>query len=93
MLENADGQIVIHCVFPVAVADHDIEIPEVVSKNIAEDINVRQVLGIAYQDDCSYFELAYERKEGRDRELGPSEAIRFKFALKTLGALGDNNFD
>ncbi len=64
-----------------------------ISRNIADERNLRQTLGIAFEDDCSYFQIAYERSDAVDRELGPSEAIRFRFALKTLGTVGDQNFD
>jgi LPS-assembly protein len=54
-------------------------------RNISQDQDIKLSLGLRYQDDCSYFLLAYERSGGRDRTLGPSEAIRFTFALTGLG--------
>ncbi|MEZ6028392.1 MAG: LPS assembly protein LptD [Hyphomonadaceae bacterium] len=60
-----------------AVAQH--------ARNITQSEDIRLSLGVRYQDDCSYFLIAYERQGGRDRTLGPSEAIRFTFALTGLG--------
>ena len=62
-------------------------------RNFTDDLNLRQLVGIAFEDDCSYFQVAYERQEVTDRTLGPSEAIRFTFSLKTLGTFGDSTFD
>jgi LPS-assembly protein len=55
------------------------------SRNITLKQDIKLSLGLRYQDDCSYFQLAYERSGGRDRVLGPSDAIRFTFALTGLG--------
>lgn len=62
-------------------------------RNITEETNIRQQAGVAYEDDCSYFQLAYQRTESRIGDLGPSDSIQFMFALKTLGSLGDSQFD
>ena len=62
-------------------------------RNISDNLNNKQVLGVVYTDDCSTFQLAYERSETTDRMLGPSQAFRFTFTLKTLGQFGSNEFD
>ena len=62
-------------------------------RNITQEEDIRFSLGLRYQDDCSYFMLAYERSGGRDRTLGPSEAIRFTFALTGLGGVTPDDFD
>ncbi|HRJ02359.1 MAG TPA: LPS assembly protein LptD [Hyphomonas sp.] len=62
-------------------------------RDIDDNRNARQELGIAYSDDCSRFELIYSRSELRDRTLGPSENIQFRFTLKSLGNLGTSDFD
>ena len=62
-------------------------------RNFTDELNLSQLVGVAFEDDCSYFQIAYERKEVTDRTLGPSEAIRFTFSLKTLGTIGDSTFD
>ena len=55
--------------------------------------DIRQSLGIAYEDDCSRFEIAFERSEAIDRTLGPQDSIKFRFALKTLGDFGSTDVD
>lgn len=55
--------------------------------------DIRQSLGIAYEDDCSRFEIAFERSEAIDRTLGPQDSIKFRFSLKTLGDFGSADVD
>ena len=62
-------------------------------RNIVLKENIRLSLGVAYQDDCSFFLLSYERSGGRDRTLGPSESIQFTFTLTGLGGVSNSNFD
>lgn len=64
-----------------------------IDRNIADEINTRQVYGAYYRDDCSLFELTYERNQTRDREIGPSESINFRFSLQSLGDSGSSEFD
>lgn len=62
-------------------------------RDIADDLDARQEIGIAYSDDCSRFELIYSRSELVDRTLGPSDNIQFRFTLKSLGNFGSDEFD
>ncbi|MEO0712968.1 MAG: LPS assembly protein LptD [Pseudomonadota bacterium] len=62
-------------------------------RNIEDSFDARHTFGIAYEDDCSRFEIAYERSEFQDRTIGPSESIQFRFSLKTLGDFGSSEFD
>ena len=55
------------------------------ARNITQKEDIKLSLGLRYQDECSFFLLAYERSGGRDRILGPSDSIRFTFALTGLG--------
>src|SRR5262249_48764243 len=55
------------------------------ARNITQRQDIRLGIGLAYRDECSYFELVYERQGGRDRTLGPSDSIAFRFALVGLG--------
>lgn len=61
-------------------------------RDITNDRDARQEIGIAYSDDCSRFEILYKREELRDRSLGPSENIQFRFTLRSLGNLGSDSF-
>ncbi|HPI47747.1 MAG TPA: LPS assembly protein LptD [Hyphomonadaceae bacterium] len=63
------------------------------TRNIAEKQDIRLALGIAYRDECSFFQIAYERSGSRDRTLGPSESIRFQFVLTGLGGVSDSDTD
>lgn len=60
---------------------------------ISDPRDIRQSLGVAYEDDCSRFEIAFERSEAIDRTLGPEDSIKFRFALKTLGGFGSSEVD
>ncbi|MEM9054052.1 MAG: LPS assembly protein LptD [Pseudomonadota bacterium] len=62
-------------------------------RDITDDRDVRHTFGLAYEDDCSRFELAFERSESTDRRLGPTDALRFRFSLKTLGDFGSSELD
>jgi LPS-assembly protein len=63
------------------------------ARNVTQREDIRLGLGIAYQDDCAYFALVYERQGGRDRTLGPSESISFRFALTGLGSTSSSDYD
>jgi len=62
-------------------------------RDIANNLNARKEIGIAYEDECSRLELVYARSELRDRTLGPSENIQVRFSLKTIGQFGSDKFD
>ena len=47
--------------------------------------DLRHAFGIAYEDDCSRFEISFERSQAIDRTLGPNDSLKFRFSLKTLG--------
>ncbi|MGH1420866.1 MAG: LPS-assembly protein LptD [Hyphomonas sp.] len=61
--------------------------------DVTNNLNAKRELGVAYEDDCSRFELVYTRSEISDRTLGPSENFQFRFRLKTVGQFGSNEFD
>ncbi len=62
-------------------------------RDIADGFDNRNQFGIGYQDGCALFQLAYESTDNRDRELGPSESITFRFSLLSLGELGSRDVD
>ena len=57
-------------------------------RDLDSDINLRQEIRAIYEDDCTFFEIAYTRSETQNRTLGPSEGIQFRFGLKSLGVVG-----
>ncbi len=62
-------------------------------RDIADNLDAQQEIGIAYFDDCSRFELVYSRSELIDRTLGPTENLQFRFTLRSLGDFGSSSFD
>jgi LPS-assembly protein len=62
-------------------------------RDITANLNAKREFGIAYEDDCSRFEIIYQRSELVDRTLGPSESIQFRFSLKSIGDFGSSEFD
>ena len=48
----------------------------------------RQELGVRYGDECSQFDIVYQREDLGISELGPSESIQFRITLFTLGSFG-----
>ncbi|MEL6662212.1 MAG: LPS assembly protein LptD [Pseudomonadota bacterium] len=62
-------------------------------REIESNFDRNHAFGISYRDDCSVFTVSYERQDTRDRELGPSEAVMFRFALLTLGEFGSADVD
>ena len=62
-------------------------------RDIGRNVNTRQEFGLAYTDDCSRFEILYNRSELRDRTLGPTDSVQIRFSLLTLGSFGSNGFD
>ncbi|MEM0985969.1 MAG: LPS assembly protein LptD [Pseudomonadota bacterium] len=62
-------------------------------RDIADNFDSRHSVGIGYQDGCALFQLAFQRTDNRDRELGPSESVTFRFSLLSLGELGSQDVD
>ncbi len=62
-------------------------------RDITANLNAKREVGIAYEDDCSRFEIIYQRSELIDRTLGPSESFQFRFSLKSIGDFGSSEFD
>jgi LPS-assembly protein len=62
-------------------------------RDIQNDRNIDQRLGLAYFDDCSRLEIVYRRSELRDRTIGTSESFEIRFTLRSLGSLGSSDFD
>lgn len=55
--------------------------------------DLRRSVGLSWSDDCSVFEIRLTRSEAIDRSIGPNDSIEFRFFLRSLGGLGDNDFD
>jgi LPS-assembly protein len=59
-------------------------------RDLEADEMIESKAGVAYEDECSVFEVSYRRRFIRDRDIEPSSAIVFKVRLK---ALGDDEYD
>ncbi|WP_158025580.1 LPS-assembly protein LptD [Maricaulis sp. W15] len=58
-----------------------------VQRDLDREITRRQELGIRYGDDCSQFDIVYQRENLGIQDLGPSESIQFRITLFTLGSV------
>ncbi|WP_203293468.1 LPS-assembly protein LptD [Maricaulis parjimensis] len=47
----------------------------------------RSQIGFMYEDECSQFEILYQREDTGIAALGPSESIQFRITLLTLGSV------
>ncbi len=61
-------------------------------RNITASQNLSQVFGVAYEDECSRFELVFTRRENANAVLGSNDSIQFRFSLKNLGDFGTGDF-
>lgn len=62
-------------------------------RDLEADEMIESRAGLAYEDECSVFEVSYRRRFIRDRDVEPSSAIVFKVRLKALGDDGSNGLD
>ncbi len=62
-------------------------------RDIRDDRDIRHTFGVAYEDDCSRFQITFERSEAIDRTIGPNDSVKFAFSFKTLGQFGSNDVD
>lgn len=62
-------------------------------RDISENLNAQNQVGVAFEDECTRLELVYNRSELNDRTLGPEESIQIRFTLKSIGSFGSNEFD
>lgn len=58
------------------------------TRDLDSDINVRQDIRAIYEDDCTFLEIAYERRERQRGVLGPDESIQIRIGLRSLGVFG-----
>ena len=63
------------------------------TEDIERDALLDQRIGFAFEDDCTRFEVVYQRRDDLLFGSDPSESIRFRVSLATLGQFGANDFD
>ncbi|MFY0638764.1 LPS-assembly protein LptD [Maricaulis maris] len=73
--------------FEFGLTDHWSAIGEV-RRDLDRETTRSQELGLRYSDDCSEFDIVYQREDLGIAELGPSESIQFRITLFTLGSFG-----
>lgn len=52
--------------------------------------DIRRSVGLVYQDDCSRFEIVYQRSGVVDRTIAGNDTVLFRFTLATIGEFGGN---
>ncbi|MCI4643851.1 MAG: LPS assembly protein LptD [Hyphomonadaceae bacterium] len=62
-------------------------------RDLEQQFDNSRIIGVSYSDDCSVFTVGYQQRDSRDRDLGPSESITFRFTLRSLGAFGSSELD
>jgi len=58
-----------------------------VIRDIDRDLSRRQETGFLYRDECTQFEIVYQREDLGIQRLGPSESIQVRITLFTLGSV------
>ncbi len=58
------------------------------TRDLDSDINLRQDIRAIYEDDCTFLEIAYTRRETSRGTIGPDEGIQIRIGLRSLGVFG-----
>lgn len=58
------------------------------TRDLDSDINLRQDIRAIYEDDCTFLEISYTRRETRLGALGPDEGLQIRVGLRSLGVFG-----
>ena len=61
--------------------------------DLEDSVVERRQIGFAYRDDCTLFQVTYQRRDDGLFDSEPSESIQFRVTLATLGRFGDDAFD
>jgi len=59
-----------------------------VTRDLDSDINLRQDIRAIYEDDCTFLEISYTRRETQLGNLGPDEGLQIRIGLRSLGVFG-----
>lgn len=59
-----------------------------VTRDLDSNINLRQDIRAIYEDDCTFFEIAYTRSETSRGDIGPDEGLQIRVGLRSLGVFG-----
>jgi LPS-assembly protein len=58
------------------------------TRDLDSDINLRQDIRAIYEDDCTFLEISYTRRERQTSTQGPDEGIQIRIGLRSLGVFG-----
>jgi len=58
------------------------------TRDLDSDINLRQDISAIYEDDCTFLEISYTRRETQLGQLGPDEGLQIRIGLRSLGVFG-----
>ncbi|HYD89507.1 MAG TPA: LPS assembly protein LptD [Vitreimonas sp.] len=58
------------------------------TRDLDSDINLRQDIRAIYEDDCTFLEISYTRRETQLGALGPDEGLQIRIGLRSLGVFG-----
>lgn len=58
-----------------------------VRRDLDDAVNLREALGVGYNDGCTDIRIIYERNQTQDRAVGDLDAIRVQIGLATLGGM------
>ncbi|MBC7769931.1 MAG: LPS-assembly protein LptD [Phycisphaerales bacterium] len=58
------------------------------TRDLDSDINLRQDIRAIYEDDCTFLEISYTRREIQLGQLGPDEGVQIRIGLRSLGVFG-----
>lgn len=58
------------------------------TRDLDSDINLRQDIRAIYEDDCTFLEISYTRRETQLGSIGPDEGLQIRIGLRSLGVVG-----
>jgi lipopolysaccharide assembly outer membrane protein LptD (OstA) len=58
------------------------------TRDLDSDINLLQDIRAIYEDDCTFLEISYTRRETQLGSIGPDEGLQIRIGLRSLGVFG-----
>lgn len=58
------------------------------TRDLDSDINLLQDIRAIYEDDCTFLEISYTRRETQLGLIGPDEGLQIRIGLRSLGMFG-----
>ena len=86
---EARNEIEANGVVPIPFARRRLSLLGGASVDLRTDTWRRGYFGLRYEDECTVLDIVYERENTFNRTLGPSDSIRVRLTLATLGNVQD----